>query len=79
METGKLPAYTGVELPGAGYALFKLTKVIAGESLDDAAKKGMLQQLGNLVAKEEVQLYLSALRSRYKVEINQAALEAKEK
>ncbi|UCV30071.1 SurA N-terminal domain-containing protein [Ferribacterium limneticum] len=79
MEAGKLPAYTGVELPGAGYALFKLTKVIAGENLDDATKKGMLQQLGNLVAKEEMQLYLAALRSRYKVEINQAALEAKEK
>jgi peptidyl-prolyl cis-trans isomerase D len=66
-------------LPGTGYALYKLSKVVAGENLDEASKKGMLQQLGNLVAKEEVQLYLAALRSRYKVEVNQAALEAKEK
>lgn len=79
METSKLPSYAGVELPGAGYALLKLTKVQAGENLDEATKQGMLKQLGNLAAQEEVQLYLAALRSRYKVEINQAALESKDK
>ena len=79
METGKLPSYTGVELPGAGYALYKLTKVEAGEKLDDARKQDMLKQLLNASAQEDVQLYLAALRGRYKVEINQAALESKEK
>lgn len=79
MDTAKLPAYTGVELPGVGYALFKLTKVEAGEKLDDARKQAMLTQLGNLSAQEEMRLYLDSLRARYKVEINQAALEAKEK
>jgi len=79
MDTAKLPSYTGVEVPGNGYSLFKLTKVIAGEQLDAERKKAMLQQLGNLVAQEEVQLYLAALRSRYKVDINQAALESKDK
>lgn len=79
METGKLPSYAGVELPGSGYALYKLTKLDAGEKLDDASKQGMLKQLGNLVAQEEVQLYLAALRSRYKVEVNVAALESKDK
>ena len=47
--------------------------------MDDAARKGMLQQLGALLSKEEVQTYLAALRARYKVEINQVALEAKDK
>ncbi|MCG2577503.1 SurA N-terminal domain-containing protein [Dechloromonas sp. XY25] len=79
IETGKLPAYTGVELPGSGYALVKLNKVVAGDKMDEATRKGMLQQLNTMLAKEEVQSYLAALRSRYKVEINQAALEAKEK
>ena len=51
----------------------------AGEKLHDACKQGMLKQLGNRLAQEEVQLYLAALRSRYKVEINQAALESKDK
>ena len=47
--------------------------------MDEASRKGMVQQLGTMLAKEEVQTYLAALRSRYKVEINQAALEAKER
>ncbi len=79
MDATKLPAYTGVELPGTGYALFKLSKVEAGEKLDDARKKAMLGQLGNLMAQEEMRLYLDSLRSRYKVEIHPAALEAKDK
>ncbi|HSG23825.1 MAG TPA: SurA N-terminal domain-containing protein [Azonexus sp.] len=79
MDTAKLPSYTGVELPGTGYALFKLTKVNAGETLDDARKQAMLTQLGNLSAQEEMRLYLDSLRARYKVQIHQAALEAKDK
>jgi peptidyl-prolyl cis-trans isomerase D len=79
MDAAKLPAYTGVELPGSGYALFKLNKVDAGESLDAARQQAMLKQLGNLGAQEEMRLYLDALRSRYKVEINQSVLESKDK
>lgn len=79
LEAGKLPAYAGVELPDTGYALFKLMKVDAGDKLDDARRQGMLRQLSSLANQEEIQVYLAALRSRYKVEINPAALELKEK
>ena len=79
MNAGKLPGYTGVELPGSGYALYKLSRVTAGEALDDTRKRGMQQQLANLAAQEEIRLFLEALRTRYKVEINQAALESKER
>jgi len=79
MDAATLPAYTGVELPGSGYALFKLSKVNSGEQLDAARRQALLGQLANLSAQEDLRLYLAALRSRYKVEINQAALEAKEK
>ena len=79
MDAAKLPSYAGVELPGTGYALFKLTTLDAGEKLDDARKQAMLTQLGNLSAQEEMRLYLDSLRARYKVEINQSALETKEK
>lgn len=78
-DAAKLPAYVGVELPGAGYALYKVGKVTPGDALDATRKNGMLGQLTNLVAQEDVQLYLAALRARYKVEVNQAALEAKER
>lgn len=79
MDGATLPAYTGVELPGSGYALFKLSKVNSGEQLDAARRQALLGQLANLSAQEDLRLYLAALRSRYKVEINQAALETKEK
>ena len=79
MDGSTLPAYAGVDLPGAGYALFKLVGVNAGDGLDDARKQVLLRQLNTLEAQEEVQSYLAALRSRYKVEINKAVLEAKDK
>ncbi len=79
LESGKLPAYTGVELPDAGYVLYKLNKVDAGEKLDEVRRQGLAGQLTNLANQEEVQNYLAALRSRYKVEINQSAINAREK
>lgn len=77
MDAGKLPAYAGVELPGSGFALFKLSRLEVGAKLDDARQQAMFRQLSQLSAQEDVQAYLAALRNRYKVEINQAALEAK--
>jgi len=77
-DVASLPAYTGVELPGAGYALLKISKLDAGDKLDDARRQAMLRQVGSLEAQEEIQLYLAALRNRYKVDINKVALEAKE-
>ncbi len=79
MDAGKLPTYTGTELPGTGYALFKLVKVEAGEKLDDARRQAMLRQVNTMAVQEEVQAYLSALRTRYKVEIHQSVLEQKDK
>ncbi|HEX6733312.1 MAG TPA: peptidylprolyl isomerase, partial [Azonexus sp.] len=77
IDAGKLPAYAGVALPGAGYALYRLNRVEAGAALDAASRKSAQGQLGNFAAQEEIRLYLEALRSRYKVEIHQAALESK--
>jgi peptidyl-prolyl cis-trans isomerase D len=74
MPTKTLPSYTGVELPGAGYALYRLNKVDGGEKLDDVRRQGLIGQLRSLAAQEDVQMYLDALRSRYKVEINDKAL-----
>lgn len=79
MDTAKLPSYAGIELAGAGYALYRLNKVEAGEKLDDVRRQGLIGQLRTLAAQEEVQLYLNALRGRYKVEINDKALNGSER
>ena len=78
MDAEKLPSYAGLELPGSGYSLFKLSKVGEGEKISDDNKAAMLNQLGSLAAQEDVQLYLAALRARYKVEVHQSALANKE-
>ena len=78
-DVTKLPAYAGVELPGAGYALYKIAKLESGEKLDDARRQAIIRQLGTLEAQEDVQLYLASLRQRYKVEVNRALLESKER
>jgi peptidyl-prolyl cis-trans isomerase D len=77
MDAAKLPAYAGVDLPGSGYALFRLNRVETGAALDEAGRKALQGQLDNFSAQEEIRLFLAALRSRYKVEINQGALESK--
>jgi len=78
-DVSKLPAYAGVELPGIGYALYKVAKVEAGDKLDDARRLAVVRQLGSLQSQEDVQLYLAALRNRYKVEVNKTALESKDR
>ena len=77
-DVAKLPAYVGAELSGSGYALYKIVKVDAGEKLDDARQHAMLRQISGMQAQEDARLYLAALRERYKVDINKAALEGKE-
>ncbi|MCX8145706.1 MAG: SurA N-terminal domain-containing protein [Azovibrio sp.] len=77
VDAGKLPAYAGVELPGVGYALYKVSKV---ENAAAAAEVGaaLKQQLNSLAASAEVEAYMAALRQRYKVEVRKDALRAKD-
>ncbi len=79
MNTDKLPSYAGVEIRGTGYMLYRLNKVEAGEKLDDVRRQGLLGQLRSLAAQEDMQMYVSALRSRYKVEINEKALNSSDR
>ncbi len=74
MDKSKLPGYAGVDLPGKGYALYRLSKVTPGAALDTARRQGLQGQLRSLAAQQEVDMYLSALRARYKVDVNEKAL-----
>jgi peptidyl-prolyl cis-trans isomerase D len=75
-DVSKLPAYTGVEFPNnGGYALYKIMKVGQPASLDEGKRKVLQKEYTTLAAQEEFAAYLTALRSRYKVEVNKAALE----
>ncbi|MDR0737322.1 MAG: SurA N-terminal domain-containing protein [Zoogloeaceae bacterium] len=70
----KPPVYTGVELPGTGYALYKINRVTAGEVQDDVLAETR-QQLTRINAQTQTNAYLAALRQRYAVEINEKKLQ----
>lgn len=75
----ELPAYVGAKIPG-GYALYRIDKVKAFDPADEQAvarAQALRQNYGEIVAQEELVGWLAALRQRYPVKINAAALERK--
>jgi peptidyl-prolyl cis-trans isomerase D len=77
-DAQKLPAYVGVGV-GDGYALFKITEVVQPEKIDENQLNALKKEYANLVAQEDISVYLSSLRSRYKIDINQSLLESRER
>ncbi len=76
-DTGKLPAYEGVELPGRGYAIYRISRVIDAMQADASREKLLKQQLEQLSAQEQASAYIANLRAAAKIEINKANLEKK--
>ena len=77
-EVQKLPAYAGASVGGA-YVLYKIVKVNAPEKLDEARRNALQDEYAHILAQEELSAYLNALRARYKIDINKAALESRER
>jgi peptidyl-prolyl cis-trans isomerase D len=76
----KLPAYVGVATP-TGYSLFRVAKVkpfVAGAEEKPQAQ-ALQVQYARLVAEEELLAWIAALKEKYPVEINKAAIEAKDR
>ncbi len=80
-DTGKLPAYAGVPVPGNGYALYRISSVkgVGEVGKDDPLGRALAQQYARLVAEEEFSAWMSTLKEKYPVEINKAALESKDR
>ena len=76
VASDKLPGYTGVEVPGAGYVLYRVEKVVRPEAAaSDPRLQVVRQQYGRVLAEMDFAAYIAALRQRYDVKINMAALE----
>lgn len=68
--TGTLPAWQGVSLGNAGYAVIKVEKVLPRQPRDDAAvARQERAQYGQLWSAAEAQAYYDTLYSRFKVKI----------
>lgn len=77
-DPGKLPAYVGVAMP-SGYALYRVSKVMphAADADEKPQAASLRAQYARLVAEEELLAWIAALKQKYPVEINKAALETK--
>ena len=77
-DVQKLPAYAGADI-GGSYVLYKIEKVVPLEKIDEAKRKGLQSDYSGIVAKEDLSAYLSGLRARYKIDINKARVESKDR
>lgn len=77
-DVARLPAYAGAVRPDGSYALYRISQVKPFKGEDDSRAQMLRQQYGQIVAGEEFSAWLSTLRQRYKVEIHQKVLDAKE-
>jgi peptidyl-prolyl cis-trans isomerase D len=78
-DATKLPAYVGVDLPPTGYGLYRVTKVTEVKSVDEARLRAIDAGLSRQEARDGYQAFVDSLRSRAKVEINEANLKKSER
>ena len=68
-DTTKLPAYVGVDVPGFGYGVYRISKVQQPAQQDEAQRKSQAEQISNLVAQQEMAQYIELLKQKNKVKI----------
>jgi peptidyl-prolyl cis-trans isomerase D len=68
-DTSKLPAYVGVDLPGMGYGLYRIDKVQQPAAAGEAERKSQAEQIGNVIAQQEMAQYIEFLKQKAKVKI----------
>ncbi len=76
-DTGKLPAYAGVENPGGGFTLLKVSRVVDIEKATPEKQKAVSDALRQLIGQEEMSAYVASLRKKSDVKISKELLEKK--
>jgi peptidyl-prolyl cis-trans isomerase D len=74
-DAGKLPAFAGVDEPGGGYTLIRVTRVIDPEKLDPDRRQAFREGLRQMVGQEEMLAYVASLKQRAKVTVNEDVVE----
>jgi len=73
-DASKPPVYLGVSLAPTGYAIYRISKVTAAQGVDDAKLRASELTLARQEAQEASNAFITSLRNRAKVEINEANL-----
>jgi peptidyl-prolyl cis-trans isomerase D len=74
-DAEKLPVYAGVEAPGGGYVLLRITRVVEPAKIDTAQQNQIAQSLAQVVGEEQFTAYLASLKSKAKVSLNKEQFE----
>jgi peptidyl-prolyl cis-trans isomerase D len=77
-DASKLPAYTGVEAPGGGFVLLKVTRVVETDKTDKAQAKSLSEGLAQVVGEEQFKAYLESLKQKAKVKLEKEQIEKKQ-
>lgn len=68
-DTTKLPAYVGVDVPGLGYGVYRISKVQQPAVQDEERRKAEAEQINNITAQQEMHDYIELLKQKAKVKI----------
>lgn len=74
-DASKLPAFSGIEAPGGGFALLRISKVVEPPSVDRAQQKSLGEGLAQVLGQEQFAAYLASLTGKTKVSIYKEQLE----
>ncbi len=74
-DASKLPAYGGLPVPGKGYAIVRVTKVVDSDPKQTGQQN--VEQAEQLYGATQYQAYLESLRQQAKIDVNQENLEKK--
>jgi len=78
VDTGKLPAYAGVEQAEGAYALLKITRVVEADKTDPTKRKAATDELRQVLGQEELNAYVASAKLKSDVKILQDRIEKKQ-
>ena len=73
-DASKLPAYVGVDLPGQGFGVYRISKVAQAATPDLARRKTEVEQINGAAGAHEMYLFLDGLKQKAKVKIDHTPL-----
>lgn len=77
LDGGKLPAYAGVENPRGAFVLLKVSRTVEVEEADAAKRKAATDELRQIVAQEQSNAYVAALKAKADVKLKLDKIEQK--
>ena len=75
VDAAKLPAYVASDLGPGGYAVYRVSRVVDGVGVDESRTRSAEAGLTRLIAGNEYQAFVNALKARAKIEVNNENLQ----